>query len=239
MFSKKKTKKLNTPGQAASTYLNRDTIIAAIIIAFPTLIALILNYSLVDKIRTDIAEQTLELEKIKINMASTAQQLESRKIQIEDKRSQTEQLSLMQNFIKLSNELRPNLDISCEGPANFSKTVRITCKCVNNGIHAVKIIPETIAILDNNDQTEIKNTIERIANAKANYINSGGKGADTYDIILTDYGVTIKKPVFKITFLAVTNDIAINIGKRTLRGVINDKEMKKLSEMHYNYYLWL
>jgi hypothetical protein len=213
-----------------------------------------------EKVKVDIAAQTLALDRMKVDIGSAAQktsematkidearlQLETRiaasteklgnrKIQIEDKRGQTEEIRLTPDFAKLSNEIRPNIDISCEASKSDLTVIRMKVSFKNLGAHKAKIVPTNVSLLGSSNQILMAGAIERIDNAAANFVLPGLSGSNIYEIILTQYGATIEKPIISITFIASTDQVAIDITKRLAKGLFTDKELQSLSEQTYTY----
>lgn len=263
MSDEKTIAELLASAHATSIRASRTAIIVAVIAALTSLSALFLSYFLTERVRTDIAAQTLALERMKVDVASAAQRtsemaarieearlhldrriastregLENKKIQIEDKRAQTEDVRLTPDFTKLSNDLRPTLDVSCQGDTSYPRVIRMECSFKNRGAHRTKIVPTGVSMLGRRDQKGVAGAIERIDNAEENNILPGGTGTNTYDIVLTENGATIKNPIISIEFLAVTDQLAINMTKRLAKGIITDEELKNLSEQTYTQQVW-
>ena len=256
MLSDKETEKDDKTQRDIGLLSSRTAIIVALLAAFTAIVTLLLNYWLVERTRTDIAAQTIALEKIKVDIALSAQktaesvakidearisqerqsvatmaQLESKKIQLENKKSNHEQTRLTPDIAKLSNDLRPNIVISCDGSNSDRKTVKLECSFKNNGAQRVKIYPKTVGMYDKN-QKGIKEALSEF-DGESNTILPGATGSNTYTVTLTSIGEIVNQPIYKIEFDAITDQQAINLTRRLASGYITEAELKELSRQGY------
>mgnify|MGYP001336657906 CR=1 FL=1 len=167
--------------------------------------------------------------------ASMLAGLESKKIAVESKKSTNEQIRLTPDFTKLSNDLRPNVAITCDGHNIDSKTVKIECNYKNNGAQRVKIYPKTAGMCDYNQKAIVK----ALSNfdCELNTILPGATGSSTCTVKLTSIGEQVKQPIYKLEFDATTDQQAINMTKRLSVGYITESELKELSHQGYTIYL--
>ena len=260
MLPDKETEKDNKKQRDIGLLSIRTSIVVALLTAVTAISTLLLNYWLIERARTDISAQTVALEKIKVDIAmsaqktaesvakidasrldqerqsaSTIERLESKKIRLEDKKSSNEQIRLTPDIAKLSNDLRPTLVISCDGSYSDSTIVKLDCNFKNNGAQRVGIVPKSVGMLDKN-QKEIDKAIIKI-DAAMNTILPGGTGSDTYTVALTSLGEMVKQPIFRIKFVATTDQQAINLTRRLAGGYITEAELKELSKQNYTFLL--
>ena len=237
-------------------------IIVALIASVTSLAGLLFTYVFTERTRTEIAAQTLQLERIKVDTSAAAQKtselgalvdlarlelesqtaksgelIESKKVQIENRRGNTEEVRLTPDFTKLSNELRPNIELSCNGDPIEGVLLRITCSFKNKGAHRAKIEPKAFSMLDRSDQKEISGAIQKVDNVDANNILATGVGSNVYEVFLTPAGVAIQKPIISIRFDATTDSVAVAITRRLSKGVITDEELRTLSTQVYTFNL--
>ena len=245
-------------GSHSASRPSRVPIIVALIASATSLAGLLLTYVFTERARTEIANQTLQLERIKVDISAATQKtaevaarvdmarlelerqiarsrerIESRKVQIEDRKGTTEEVRLTPDLTKLSNELRPNVDVSCYGDPIDGVILRITCNFKNKGAHRAKVEPKLFSMLNRSDQTEIPGTIQKIDNAGSNNILPNGAGSNVYEIFLTPAGVAVKNPIISIKFDATTDEVAVAMTKRLSKGIITDEELRSFSTQRY------
>jgi len=233
-------------------------LLAATIAAIASLSTVFITWFLIERVRTDISQQTLALERVKVEVAAAAQRtaemglkidqsrLEldrriaqstesqaNRRIQIEDKRYTTNEARLTPYFAKLSNDLRPNLQIDCLPKREEPALLLVDCRFENKGAYRITVTPKTVEILDKVTEKGIAGAISSFDNANANTILTGGLGSNTYTIRLTQTGAALKQGMLSFVFTAVTDQVAINMTKRLAKGILTDEELKQLSEQSY------
>jgi len=145
----------NSPHTESSGAIVRNIpLLVAAIASITTIVSILVTWFLTERIRTDIAAQTLALERTKADIAAASQQTaelalqleqarleldrriaqsaevrSNRTMQIEDRRARTDEARLTPDFAKLSNELRPNFTIDCKIERDGAAALlRATCK---------------------------------------------------------------------------------------------------------------
>lgn len=241
---------------------SRTPIVVAVIASVTSIAGLLLTYVFTERARTEIASQTLQLERIKTDISAASQRtadvvarvdearlqlerqiarstelIESRKIQIDDRRGNTEEVRLTPDLTKLSNDLRPNFEVSCSGDALDGLVLRINCTFKNKGSHRALISPKFFTMLNRSDQKGLPGVIEKIENGVANNVLPNGSGSNTYEVWLTPAGAAVKSPIVSITFEAKTDDVAIALTKRLSKGAITNQELRELAMQGYTFNL--
>jgi hypothetical protein len=214
-------KQASAKGRQGDTATRRTLVLVALIAAVPSLICCLLTYFLTDRVRNDLSAQKIQIDQIRLK--------------IEKERSQTDEVRLTPDFAKLSNDLRPNIEIACQGDTSESGVIRMTCLFTNRGANRARITPTSIKMLSSSDQKEIDGAISRIDNTEGNTILPSGKGSNIYEIILTPYGTTIKRPIICIEFQAVTDQVAVAMTKRLAKGLIKDDELRSFAQQSYTF----
>lgn len=191
-------------------------------------------------------EQAIKKQKIKI--ASIREQaVKEQKIQTVSKREQTVKERPEFNYAKISKELHPSLDLSCNHnivkPTETKKNaVNIVCMIKNNGVHKVYIVPLRITMLEHMEQKMIDNAIESTDYLYPT-ISAPGNNSNRkqYKVTLTEYGVArLKKGYsFQISFKASTVESGLNKIRRQVKGAIKDSKLKEMSEFNYDYVMAL
>ena len=235
-------------------------ILAATIAAIASLSTVFITWFLTERVRTDISQQTLALERVKVEVAAaaqrtgemaikidearleldrtTAQRTESqanKRIQIEDKRSTTDEARLTQDFTRLSNDLRPNLQINCSMKRKEPTVLVVECTFENKGKHRVKVTPTTVTVLDQFTREAIVGAISSFDHAIENTIPTGLQGSNSYTIMLTHTGAALKQGWLSFSFKVATDQVAINMTKRLSKGILTDQELKQLAEQPYTH----
>ncbi len=187
-------------------------------------------------------EQTVKKQKIQI--ASIREQaVKEQKIQIVSKREKNVKERPEFNYSKISKELHPSLDLSCNHnivkPTETKKNaVIIGCMIKNNGVHNVYIVPLRITMLEHMEQRMIDNAIESTDYLYPT-ISAPGNNSNRkqYKVTLTEHGVArLKKGYsFQISFKASTVESGLNKIKRQVKGAIKDSKLKEMSEFDYDY----
>ena len=188
------------------------------------------------------------VKKQKIQLASIREQaVKEQKIPIGNKSEQTVKERPAFNYAKISKELHPSLDLSCNHeivkPTETKKnTVIIGCMIKNNGVHKVYIVPLRITMLEHMEQRMIDNAIESTDYLYPT-ISAPGNNSNSkqYKVTLTEHGVArLKKGYsFQISFKASTVESGLNKIKRQVKGAIKDSKLKEMSEFNYDYVMAL
>jgi len=203
----------------------------------------------VKKQRIQIASKREQaVKKQKIQIASIREQaVKEQKIQIGNKNEQTVKERPAFNYAKISKELHPSLDLSCNHnivkPTKTKKNaVIIGCMIKNNGVHNVYIVPLRITMLEHMEQKMIDNAIESTDYLYPT-ISAPGNNSNRkqYKVTLTEHGVArLKKGYsFQISFKASTVESGLNKIKRQVKGAIKDSKLKEMSEFNYDYVMAL
>lgn len=217
-----------------------------------------------ERVKVDLSSQTLALEKVKVDIAAAAQRtaetstridnarldldrriaqsteyLSNRKVQIEDKRTTTDEIRLTPEFARLSNDLRPALEIDCKAETEDGSFYKVNCTFRNKGAHRCGVIPTGVSLLDRATQKPIEKAIVSFENGDSNSILAGGSGSNWYSIRLAPSGAAVKKPIIQLTFRANTDAIAVNMLKRLAKGTLTDDELAQLSIQNYTWNIWL
>ena len=169
------------------------------------------------------------------------------KLQTGSKREQTVKEGLEFDYAKISKELHPSLDLSCNHdiikPTETKKNaVIIGCMIKNNGVHNVYIVPLGITMLEHMEQKMIDNAIESTDYLYPT-ISAPGNNSNRkqYKVTLTEYGIArLKKGYsFQISFKASTVETGLDKIRRQVKGAIKDSKLKEMSEFNYDYVMAL
>ena len=191
-------------------------------------------------------EQAVKKQKIQI-ASKREQAVKKQKIQTVSKREQTVKERPEFNYAKISKELHPSLDLSCNHeivkPTETKKNaVIIGCMIKNNGVHKVYIVPLRITMLEHMEQRMIDNAIESTDYLYPT-ISAPGNNSNRkqYKVTLTEHGVArLKKGYsFQISFKASTVESGLNKIKSQVKGAIKDSKLKEMSEFNYDYVMAL
>ena len=199
------------------------------------------------KIQT-VSKREQAVKKQMIQIASIPEQaVKKQKIQTVSKREQTVKERPEFNYAKISKELHPSLDLSCNHeivkPTETKKNaVIIGCMIKNNGVHKVYIVPLRITMLEHMEQRMIDNAIESTDYLYPT-ISAPGNNSNRkqYKVTLTEHGVArLKKGYsFQISFKASTVESGLNKIKSQVKGAIKDSKLKEMSEFNYDYVMAL
>lgn len=217
-----------------------------------------------ERVKVDLAAQALALDRTKTELAVAAQQtadssskidrarlelerrstefsqrLGNRSLQVEDKKATTDEIRLTPDFAKLSNELRPALEIGCNAEILDKLTLKVDCSFKNKGAHRLTVTPTGASLQERSSQAGIPGGIASFENGDTNSILAGGSGSNTYVIRLTPAGASHSKPILRFTFRANTDQISLNMTKRLAKGVLTDDELSQLSVQIYTLNIWL
>ena len=184
------------------------------------------------------------VKKQKIQLANIREQaVKEQKIPIGNKSEQAVKERPAFNYAKISKELHPSLDLSCNHeivkPTETKKnTVIIGCMIKNNGVYKVYIVPLRITMLEHMEQRMIDNAIESTDYLYPT-ISAPGNNSNRkqYKVTLTEHGVArLKKGYsFQISFKASTVESGLNKIKSQVKGAIKDSKLKEMSEFNYDY----
>ena len=218
-----------------------------------------MNYFLTDRLKSEIADQTLMLERIKTDVAIAAQRTADTAVKIDQARlalehnvatsnrkfetirltndstrTVTDQARLTAEFSKLSNDLRPNLSFSCNGSSANGTLFVIHCTVTNKGAHRVGLITVRIARLNSSQPNNSEEVPVPPGSNGSNTVLTNGIGSLDYEIPITR-AEGIGKSLFKLHFFAKTDQQAVEMARRLGGNVFTEFELKELSTNSYAY----
>jgi len=198
------------------------------------------NYLLTERVRTDISaqtlnlqKQTLELDRIKVDLARAVQQtavanskieearlalqtkvadsaaiIESRKLSFSGRNTDTNEARLTPDIAKLLNDLRPSLAINCSMFRPDIEHLRIDCNFKSLSAFKVLVTPGDIFAKDALTGTTIPHWSNSFDGLDSNQVLSGGSGGDSFSTTLLPSAQMLRNVIVFVKFRAVTEPTA-------------------------------
>lgn len=240
--------------------------ITASIAALSSIGAFLLNFHLVERVKNDLAEQTLalnrqsvELDRVKTEIAKdaqrtadlnaltnqaqlalmvrqtvTAEKNQGIKNRVDERTVRADEARLTPDFAKLTNDLRPSVDTTCDSSRESSSLASLNCTFKNSGSFKVNLKITQIAAWDTRTETQVPGKIKSVAGSLTNNILANGTGSNAFYLDLADDTQAL---TVIIRAIATTDKHAIALTKRLSLGILGEGELTDLSTQSYSWVL--
>lgn len=223
-----------------SSWSNRTSLLVALIAASVSLGSAVANYWFTERVRTDIAAQTVALQRqsvamdgARLSLQSKVADLEEVKTKIMERDSGANRAALAPHIAKLLNDLRPNVRTTClfERPTNES--IRVNCTFESGSVSKVTVTPTAISAKDALTGEPILEWSSGFEGLDSNAILSGNSGRNSYSATLSPSARKLRNVALTVSFTARTESAAVNMARRLTEGFISEAELEDVSTQGY------
>lgn len=199
--------------------------------------------------------QAIELETVKTELAKAAQRTadlnaltnqaqlalmvrqtisaetnQNTKSKLDARSTRTDEARLTPDFAKLSNDLRPSLEITCNATRESAVLVLVACRFKNTGSFKMFLKLNHVVAWNPRTNTAIPGKIKQFTGADSNSILGKSSGNNTFYLELAEGAGNF---VAALDITATTDKQAIAMTKKLSLGYLGDEELKGLSIQGY------
>jgi hypothetical protein len=218
----------------------RTSLIVALIAASVSIGAALGSYWFTERVRTELAAQTVELQRqslamdtARLSLQSKVADLEHIKTNIMERDSGANHVRLTADVTKLLDDLRPNVQITCTFDRPDAVRIRVNCRFKSNSRFRISILPTSITVRDAVTNELISDWSSPFDGLVYNNVLSGGEGGNVYRATLSASARKLKNVQVLVDFEVRTEPLAISITQRLTDGYLTKEEVEQVAVQSY------